>query len=80
MTDPMNQSPAPGAPQTNHKAWGGGLSGALTTLALYALGQWTDLIPAPEQAEVQMAAVFLVAGAVGIVTGVVTHYLPNRPK
>ncbi|MEL6217245.1 MAG: hypothetical protein AAFR79_02080, partial [Pseudomonadota bacterium] len=50
---PEVHSPAPGTPQTNHKAWSAGLTGSLTTLAMLYLSRLTDLVPEPALAEAQ---------------------------
>ncbi|MEM9145521.1 MAG: hypothetical protein AAGC57_04925 [Pseudomonadota bacterium] len=73
-------SPAPGMPQTNHKAWSAGLTGSLTTLAMFYLSRLTEMVPAPELAEAQHAAVALLSALVGLVTGAAAHYTRNQGK
>lgn len=77
---PISHSPAPGTPQTNHKAWSAGLSGSLTTLALLFLSRFTDIVAAPELADAQAATTVLVSALVGLVTGAAAHYTRNRSK
>ncbi|MEO0622874.1 MAG: hypothetical protein AAFU49_22765 [Pseudomonadota bacterium] len=77
---PEVHSPAPGTPQTNHKAWSAGLTGSLTTLAMLYLSRLTDLVPEPALAEAQNAAVALIAALVGLITGAAAHFTRNRAK
>lgn len=64
--------------QTAGKAVAGSISGSLTTLALYWLSRFTEVVPAPEAGLVQDAAVSVVAAVVGALPGAVVYVWRNH--